>query len=230
MAFTITTTRKAASEAGINVLVYGDAGAGKTSLCATCTEDHEKILIISCEGGLLALDDYDIPATIVETVADLHDVYGGLASYEHPYEWVCLDSVSEIAEVVLANEKADAADPRQAYGELGDIVFDLLRKFRDLPVNVLFTAKQDTKVIPGGKNSPDRAQHRPSMPGNALKNGIPYLFDEVLALRVERDEQGSTYRTLMTESDGDWTAKDRSGRLDAWEEPHIGNIAAKIRG
>lgn len=230
MAFEITTTRKAASETGINVLVYGDAGAGKTTLCATCTEDHEKILIISCEGGLLALADYDIPTTIVESVSDLYDIIGALTHHEHPYEWVCLDSISEIAEVVLAKEKAVALDPRAAYGDLSDIVSDLLRQFRDLPVNVVFTAKQDTKVIPGGKNAPDRALHRPSMPGNALKSGIPYLFDEVLALRVERDEHGGTFRTLMTESDGDWTAKDRSGRLDAWEEPHIGNIAAKIRG
>jgi hypothetical protein len=68
------------------------------------------------------------------------------------------------------------------------------------------------------------------MPGNKTGQALPYLFDEVLALRVERDAEGVTKRALMCDSDGLWLAKDRSGKLDAWEAPDLGAIIAKIGG
>ena len=55
-------------------------------------------------------------------------------------------------------------------------------------------------------------------------------FAEVLALRVERDAEGVTQRALMCDSDGLWLAKDRSGKLEAWEAPDLGEIIAKIGG
>jgi hypothetical protein len=32
--------------------------------------------------------------------------------------------------------------------------------------------------------------YNPGMPGKSLTQGLPYFFDEVLALRVERDAEG----------------------------------------
>jgi hypothetical protein len=34
----------------------------------------------------------------------------------------------------------------------------------------------------------------------------------------------------MCDSDGMWTAKDRSGRLEAWEAPNLNDIINKIGG
>jgi len=68
------------------------------------------------------------------------------------------------------------------------------------------------------------------MPGNKLAQAIPYLVDEVLALRVEKDADGVPQRALMCAPDGLWTAKDRSGRLDAWEAPDLGAVIRKIAG
>jgi len=34
----------------------------------------------------------------------------------------------------------------------------------------------------------------------------------------------------MCDSDGLWVAKDRSGKLDAWEAPDLGEIIRKITG
>jgi hypothetical protein len=63
-----------------------------------------------------------------------------------------------------------------------------------------------------------------------LTQGLPYFFDEVLALRVERDADGNAQRAIMCDSDGLWLAKDRSGKLDAWESPDLGEIIRKIGG
>ena len=68
------------------------------------------------------------------------------------------------------------------------------------------------------------------MPGTKTGQSLPYYFDEVLALQVHRDAEGATTRAFLCESDGSWVAKDRSGKLSAWEAPDFGAIFAKIGG
>jgi hypothetical protein len=72
--------------------------------------------------------------------------------------------------------------------------------------------------------------YAPAMPGNKLAQSLPYFFDIVLALRLEQGQDGQLVRALMTQSDGLWQAKDRSGRLSAWEQPDLGQIIRKIGG
>ena len=46
------------------------------------------------------------------------------------------------------------------------------------------------------------------------------------------DESGAPYRAFVCQTINPWNfpAKDRSGRLDLIEEPHLGRLMAKIRG
>jgi hypothetical protein len=142
------------------------------------------------------------------------------------YQSVAIDSISEIAEVVLSDELKRNKDGRAAYGELNSKMTDLIRAFRDLPNrHVYFTAKCEKSQDEQG-----RMLYAPSMPGKSLSMQIPYFFDLVLALRVEKDGDGNTQRALMCDSDGLWLAKDRSGKLSSWEAPDLGEIIAKIGG
>ena len=227
MAFKITTTREAAKEQGLKVLVHGPPGAGKTVLCST-TGALDKTLIISAEAGLLSLRDYDIKVAKIETIDDLRDAYRSLRDDEHPFEWVCLDSVSEIAEVVLTRQKDANKDARAAYGNLYDIMLDLLKNFRDLPLNVYMSCKQKREIEKIDEER-ERTKLVPSLPGRKLTNNISYLFDEVFALRVEKDADG-LYRVLQTQPDGRYEAKDRSGALDLMEPPSLEAIHKKIMG
>ena len=139
---------------------------------------------------------------------------------------MALDSISEIAEVCLAAEKAKGGDARKAYGEMQTTMAEVVRSFRDLPGrHVLFTAKLDKTQDEMG-----RMLYSPSMPGQKTGQALPYFFDLVLALRVEKDTDGNIQRALMCQSDGLWQAKDRSGKLDAWEAPDLGAIIEKIGG
>ena len=70
--------------------------------------------------------------------------------------------------------------------------------------------------------------YSPSLPGQRLGQGIGYLFDELFALRVERDPEGQPTRWLQTGSDKQYQAKDRSGVLDLFEPPDLGAVSAKI--
>ena len=209
---------------GVKVLVYGQAGAGKTSLIKTLPAP----LVLSAEGGLLSIADADVPFIEVSSMDTLKEAYQWVLNADEAkhFQSIALDSISEIAEVVLNFEKKNTKDPRAAYGAMQEQMGDIIRGFRDLPgKNVYFSAKLEKTQDEMG-----RVLYAPSMPGNKVGQSLPYFFDEVLALRVERDADGNSQRALMCESDGLWQAKDRSGKLAAWEAPDLGEIIKKIGG
>lgn len=224
MAIQLKSTRDAALD-GIKILVHGPAGSGKTSLCGTT---GGSTLIISAESGLLSLRAFDIPVIEVKTLDQMYEAYDYVVNNPEgqAFKWVCLDSISEIAEVVLNHEKKVAKDPRQAYGALAEKMTDILRAFRDLPGrNVYFACKQErTKDEQSGA-----MLYFPSMPGNMLKQGVGYFFDEVFALRVEKDADGNPTRWLQTNRDYNYEAKDRSGSLEMFEPADLSAVAAKIK-
>ena len=206
---------------GVKLLVYGQAGAGKTSLIKTLPQP----IVLSAEGGLLSIQDADLPYIEINSMETLREAYTWLTE-TNDYKSVALDSISEIAEVCLNYEKKINKDPRAAYGAMQEQMADIIRAFRDLPgMHVLMTAKLEKTQDEMG-----RVLYAPSMPGNKTGQSLPYFFDEVLALRVEKDSDGNTQRALMCDSDGLWSAKDRSGKLSPWEAPDLNAIIAKIGG
>jgi phage nucleotide-binding protein len=224
MAFSFKRTGEATAS-GVKLVVYGRAGAGKTRLIPTLPNPF----ILSAEGGLLSIQDANLPYIDIDSMGALTDVYSWIVgSHEaQAFESIAIDSLSEIAEVCLAGEKRTAKDPRQAYGAMQDIMTQMIRTFRDLPrFNVYMTAKAEKTQDESG-----RMLYAPSMPGNKAGQALPYFFDEILALRSEVDTAtGAINSALMCRTDGLWEAKDRSGRLAMWEAPDLGAIINKIRG
>lgn len=222
----------------VKFLVYGPAGVGKTVLSATMPTP----ILISAEAGTLSLRkknieklfgvgtqgiSYEFPTVRVSTVDDIKDIYNWLTqSHEaNQYQSVCLDSLSEIGEVVLNNAKRLVKDPRMAYGEMIEKMETLIRLFRDLPTkHVYMTAKMDSAK----DGMTGMIKYAPSMPGAKLGEKLPYFFDEVFRLGTNKDQNGQDYRFLQTQPDNQYVAKDRSGSLDAVEYPHLGALIAKI--
>lgn len=223
MAIAVKRTGSVAAD-GVKVLVYGQAGAGKTTALATAPAP----IILSAEAGLLSLFSQDVPYIEVTSMAQMGEAYEWLTTSAEAkfYQTVCLDSLSEVAEVVLSEERAKTKDPRQAYGSMADQMQQLIRMFRDLPgKNVIMTAKLEKTQDEQG-----RLLWGPSMPGTKTSQSLPYFFDEVFALQAHPDTEGKIQRALLTMTDGQWVAKDRSGRLDAWETPNLAAIFQKIGG
>ena len=208
---------------GVKAIVYGLAGGGKTTLSASMPHP----VILSAEGGLLSIKDANVPYLEISTMADLWEAYEWLTEGGGTeYQSVVLDSISEIAEVCLNSEKKSNKDPRAAYGAMAEQMADIIRAFRDLSGrNVLMTAKVEKTADEMG-----RILYAPSMPGKQTGQSLPYYFDLVLALRVEKDADGVSQRALLCDSDGLWLAKDRSGKLDVWEPADFSAIIDKIGG
>lgn len=224
MAIAVKRTKALTADGGVKALTYGMAGAGKTTSLGTAPSP----IILSAEAGLLSLADADVPYIEVSSMAAIGEAYEWLTSSAEAkqYRTVCLDSLSEIAEVVLIEERERNKDPRQAYGALADQMASLIRMFRDLPgKHVVMTAKLEKAQDQDG-----RLLWSPSMPGSKTGQSLPYFFDEVFALQVHKDEEGKTQRAFLTEGDGSWVAKDRSGKLDTWEPADFSAIFNKIGG
>lgn len=236
-----TTTSQANANSGVKILVYAQSGIGKTLLSCTAP----KPVIISAESGLLSLTKkniervwgvatpgitYDIPAIKIKTIEDLDQALALCKTnpqMREQFSTLCLDSLTEIAEVILNNAKRTSKDPRQAYGTLLERMTTIIREFRDIDGFHVYMA---AKMEPVKDELSGIVKYMPAMPGSKLGPQLPYFFDEVLRLAVGKDQNsGQTFRYMQTQPDLQYEAKDRSGSLDAMEMPHLGHIFNKIQ-
>lgn len=220
---TISTTDQINLANGIKCLVYGRSGVGKTRLCATAPGP----IIISAEGGLLSLRDKAIPAIEIKTLDDLnkaHDYLIGPAGAA--YHTICVDSISDIAEKVLANAKANTKDGRKAYGDLADQMWETIRAFRDLKGKCVVMVAKAQYVKDDGSGI---TRWAPMMPGKTLTQGLAYQYDEVFHLGVYKGA-GGEFEALQTKADMAYDAKDRSGALDFFEPCDLTYVFNKIYG
>ncbi len=240
MTIEFTTANQATDVGGVKICVHAGSGMGKTVLMATLPAP----ILISAESGLLSLRkpnlerifgvghtaiEYDVKVIKVSDVTDLTAAHQWCLAnaWTAGFRSVGVDSISEIMEVILANAKKGHKDPRKAYGDLMDEGIDIVRKFRDLPgLNVCVAAKMEaTKDEVSGVT-----KYGPGAPGSKVGPALPYFFDEVFALRMNKDVNGNDFRYLQTQPDIQYEAKDRSGMLAPMEYPHLGAVIGKILG
>jgi hypothetical protein len=222
----IQTLEAAAAQNGWKFFLFGFAGVGKTPSLLTIPGHG---LIVNAEAGLRSMLGRQAAGTFdvvcVKSIKDLKEVHTHLASGQHQYTWVALDSVSEIAEVIINEEKARSPDPRKAYGKLIEKMDPLLKDFRDLALDVYMIGKAaNVKEEETGRITIEIA-----IPGSKVGPSIPYLFDEVFyMLETEDRETGDVNAWFQTKANSKVRCRDRSGRLAPFEPVDFGAILAKL--
>ncbi|WNM69966.1 ASCE ATPase [Rhodococcus phage GuyFagieri] len=141
----------------INMGVYADPGVGKTVLAGSA-----RTLILATENGTISAARQGSKAKMVDarTVPKLDAAYEWIAENcendDFPFDWVAIDTATEmqnmfkrhIVQTRVDEGVAKSLNPYkvelQEYGETQEMFKDYVKRFNDLPINVLWTlhAKQ----------------------------------------------------------------------------------------
>lgn len=216
-------------------LIVGESGIGKTSLAKTFPEPHDSVLIISAESGLLCLQGTDIPVHEVDpndAMGSIGEIYEYLQSDEakRRFKYILIDSLTEISQLILANLKEDPklADPKNAFplwNKYSEHMVKIVKVFRDMnDYTVFFTCL--TKQEKDGMVMIDEL----NVQGSNLKDSLKSYFDLVLHYKVFTDKDGEKHRALISDMSESRLAKDRSGKLEAYEAADLSVVINKILG
>jgi hypothetical protein len=152
------------------------------------------------------------------------------------YETLFVDSISVAGRLCFQwcrgqpeafSEKSGKPDIRGAYGLHGrEMIAWLTHLQHTRGKNIIFVGILDEKL-----DDFNRKVYVPQIDGSKTGLELPGIVDEVLTLTALKDEQGQLRRVLVCQTLNPWgyPAKDRSGRLEMVEEPHLGRLFAKIR-
>ena len=153
----------------LNILIYGDPGAGKTHLAGTAQDVPQmaNVHFFNIDGGLMTLASRgDITATDIHSVDELEQEFFKVANGDDEYKdvrTIVIDNISELQTLALENEAIKSYKDRlkknknytideiylEDYGVAGKKLARILRGFRDLPLNVIYLAHKKDKMRKG---------------------------------------------------------------------------------
>ncbi|CUU41689.1 hypothetical protein BVIRIDIS_06820 [Blastochloris viridis] len=153
------------------------------------------------------------------------------------YETVFIDSITVAGRLCFqwcrgqpeaTSEKTGKPDIRGAYGLHGrEMIAWLTHLQHTRSKNIVFVGVLDEKL-----DDFNRKIFVPQIDGAKTGLELPGIVDEVLTMAEIKDKSGTSYRAFVCQTLNPWgyPAKDRSGRLDMVEAPHLGRLMAKING
>lgn len=159
----------------------------------------------------------------------------GEAEQFESYETIFIDSITVAGRLCFHwsqgqpeafSEKTGKPDTRGAYGLHGREMLAWLSQLQQARTrNIVFVGILDQKEDDYG-----RTNWTPQIEGSKVGRELPGIVDQVITYQELQSEDGAKFRGLVCTSPNPWgyPAKDRSGRLDQIEEPHLGKLFAKI--
>lgn len=217
---------------GLQVLVYGDTGVGKTTFAASAYRHPalRKVGILDTDGGLTSISHWNDPNLMFATVdgtASIEEVAMGAISNKPPFDefntWV-VDSVSkwvtddmrEISErefIRNPSRRGNSIDTVQIqdYKEMTARISRLSDGLKASRRNVIFTAAMaDIGVTPEHVNFTERRPHMP----NAIWKSVAHMMDCIWW--IYRRPNGGIYaltRSVVLPNGGIVVAKTRNEKF-----------------
>jgi len=150
------------------------------------------------------------------------------------YDTYFVDSITVLSRLALTwaktqpqafSERTGKPDTRGAYGLLGQELIGALTHLQHARgKHVVFVAILDERL-----DDFNRRVFVPQIEGSKTALELPGIVDEVVTLAELKSDAGEAYRGFVCQTVNPWgyPAKDRSGRLDLVEPPHLGQLIAK---
>lgn len=153
------------------------------------------------------------------------------------YETVFVDSITVAGRLCFQwckgqpqafSERTGKPDTRGAYGLHGQEMIGWLTHLQHTRgKNIWFVGILDERL-----DDFNRKVFVPQIEGSKTGLELPGIVDQVVTMAEIKADDGSAFRAFVnhTINPYGYPAKDRSGRLDLLEEPHLGRLMAKIKG
>lgn len=206
-----------------NLMIYGESSTGKTTLAGSCIEVPEMrpVIFLDIEGGTISLRDRypEVEKVRIDSWDDLVSVYMELKNGSM-YKTVVLDSVTELEEFGMeeimlraVNKAASEGEERDPdlpgigeHGKSSQRMRKVIRRFRDLPMNTIFTALERVDVDKRGRRT-----IKPRL-SPKLASQVSGFLDVVLYMYKKEIEE-EIKRVVLSDATDEVIAKDRTNRI-----------------
>lgn len=208
----------------INMCVYGDSGIGKTVFAGTAPN----ALFLAIERGTISASRQGSKADLwpIDGWDDLQEAYDWLSDNPDAYDWVIIDSATEMQSICMRHilDQAVAENPKrdpdipalQDWQKYYNMFERMVAAFNALPINMLYTAltlRSDSEegediVLPAiqGKGYLKAQLFAASM-------DITAYYQKVM---TGKSEEAESKRRMLFESSAPYFGKDRYGVFPRW--------------
>jgi hypothetical protein len=255
----ITADQRLAEKRGVKALIAGPTGVGKTSLLRTLDPSRTLFVDIEA-GDLsvqevpvdtIRIDDWpaardlacsiggpnpSFPPTACYSEAHYQAVGGALDDFDR-YDVIFVDSITAVTRLSFRwaeqqpeafSERTGRKDTRGIYGAHGREMINWLQQLQHARgKSVIFVAILERTV-----DDLNVATWQPQMEGARTGRELPGIVDQIITMQMVDFGDGALVRAFVCTSPNPWNypAKDRAGRLEQIEEPHLGKLITKLTG
>jgi hypothetical protein len=248
-----------AERRGVKALIAGPAGVGKTSLLRTLDPARTLFIDIEA-GDLsvqdvpvdtMRIDDWpaardlacriggpnpSFPATACYSEAHFQGVGGALVKLDS-YDTIFVDSITAVSRLSFRwaeqqpesfSDRTGKKDTRSAYGLHGREMISWLQHLQHARgKNVIFVA-----ILERATDEFNVTTWQPQMEGSRAGRELPGIVDQIITMQWVVFGDSAPTRAFVCTSPNPWgyPAKDRAGRLEQIEEPHLGKLVTKLIG
>jgi hypothetical protein len=243
---------------GVKALIVGPAGVGKTSLLRTLDPNTTLFIDLEagdlavqdvrvdslrprtweeCQhiAAYISGPNPALPPTACYSQAHYDSVVESMGAPDEldKYGTIFIDSITVAGRLCFkwaeqqpeSFTKEGKKDTRNTYGLMGREMISWLTQLQHArDKNVIFVGILQKQI-----DDFNRVSWELQIEGSKTGNELPGIVDQVITMQ-HVDFDGQLYRAFVCQQPNphSYPAKDRSGRLEMYEEPHLGKLLAKL--